>query len=218
MPETAIGFFPDIGASFFLPRLPDRFGLYLAMTAARINLGDVLALGLANAHVPSARFDVLIGKFAAGEDAAKAIASESIASPPSDIWKEREIVSRAFAFSSAKRIFTALADAAHRGSAFAETTLETLYSRSPSSVAIALRQMQLGATLDLAGALKLDYRIAARILRSHDFCEGVRVTLVDKGGIPDWRPAIIDDVRAEDIDAYFAPLGDEELMLLAGLK
>ena len=58
MPETAIGFFPDIGASFFLPRLPDRFGTYLAMTAARINLGDVLALGLATAHVPSARFDL----------------------------------------------------------------------------------------------------------------------------------------------------------------
>jgi enoyl-CoA hydratase len=217
MPETAIGFFPDVGASFFLPRLPDRFGTYLAMTAARINLGDVLALGLANAHVPSASFDVLIEKFAAGEDAAKAIASESVVTPPSDIMKEREIVSRAFAFSNAKRILTALADAAHRGSEFAETALEILYSRSPSSVAIALRQMQLGATLDLAQALNLEFRIAARILRSHDFYEGVRVTLVDKGDIPDWRPAIIDDVRAEDIDAYFAPLGDQELMLPAGL-
>ncbi len=202
---------------FFLSRLPDRFGSYLAMTAARINLGDMLALGLANAHVPSARFDALIEKFVAGEDAAKAIASESVAPPPSDILKEREIVSRAFAFSSAKRIFTALADAAHRGSGFAETALKILYSRSPSSVAIALRQMQLGATLDLAQALNLEFRIAARILRSHDFYEGVRVTLVDKGDMPDWRPAIIDDVRAEDIDAYFAPLGKEELMLPAGL-
>ncbi len=77
--------------------------------------------------------------------------------------------------------------------------------------------MQLGATLDLAQALNLEFRIAARILRSHDFYEGVRVTLVDKGGIPDWRPAIIDDVRAEDIDAYLAPLGDQELILPAGL-
>ena len=123
-----------------------------------------------------------------------------------------------FAFSSAKRIFTALAYVAHRGLAFAEITLETLYWRSPSSVAIALVEMQLGATLDLAGALKLDYCIAARILWSYDFCEGVRVTLVDKGGIPDWCPVIIYDVRAEDIDAYFVLLGDEELMLLAGLK
>jgi enoyl-CoA hydratase len=216
MPETAIGFFPDIGASFFLPRLPDRFGVYLAMTASRIDLGDMLALGLANAHVPSVRFDSLIEKFADGEEAGKAIASESIASPPSSIMKEREIVSRAFAFSGAKRIFTALADAAHRGSAFAETALEVLYSRSPSSVAIALKQMQLGASLSLAEALQLDYRIAARILRSHDFYEGVRVTLVDKGDTPDWRPAIIDDVSADEIETYFAPLGDEELMLPAG--
>ncbi|MEW6438051.1 MAG: enoyl-CoA hydratase/isomerase family protein [Pseudomonadota bacterium] len=211
MPETAIGFFPDIGATFFLPRLADKIGTYLAMTGARIDLGDVLALGLANAHVPSARFDRLIETFADGEDAAQAIAAESVAPPPSGLLKERELISRAFAFSGAKRIFAALADAAHRGSAFAEDTLATLHARSPSSVAIALKQMQIGGALDFAEALKMEFRIAARILQSHDFYEGVRVTLVDKGDIADWRPAALDDLSTAKIDAFFAPLGDEDL-------
>lgn len=211
MPETAIGFFPDIGATFFLPRLADKIGTYLAMTGGRINLGDILALGLATAHVPSARFDRLIEKFADGEDAAQVIAADSVAPPPSDIMKERELISRAFAFSGAKRIFAALADAAHRGSVFAEETLATLYARSPSSVAIALKQMQIGGGLDFAEALKTEFRIAARILQSHDFYEGVRVTLVDKGDIADWRPGALDDLSADKIDGFFAPLGDEEL-------
>jgi enoyl-CoA hydratase len=216
MPETAIGFFPDVGATYFLPRVADKIGVYLAMTGARINLGDVLALGLATAHVPSSRFDALIESFAAGTHAADAIAAESVDPPPAEILKERELVSRCFAFSSAKRIFTALADAAHRGSAFAETTLETLHGRSPSSVAVALKQMQIGATLDFSEALNVEFTIAHHILRTNDFSEGVRVTLVDKGDIADWQPPILDDLTAAQIDAYFAPTGSEDRLLSAG--
>jgi enoyl-CoA hydratase len=64
--------------------------------------------------------------------------------------------------------------------------------------------------------LKMEFRIAARILQSHDFYEGVRVTLVDKGDIADWRPAALDDLSADKIDAFFAPLGDEELSFPRG--
>jgi len=216
MPETAIGFFPDVGATYFLPRLPHRIGTYLAMSGGRINLGDVLALGLATAHVPSARFDALIEQFAAGKEAATAIAAESVALPPSDVLKERETISRAFAFSSPKRIFTALADFAHRGSAFAEETLSILRVRSPSSIAVALRQVQIGADLGFGAALNVEYRIAAKILRSHDFYEGVRVTLVDKGDTPSWQPPLIEDVSEAEIDAYLESLGSEDLMLPEG--
>jgi enoyl-CoA hydratase len=214
MPETAIGFFPDVGATYFLPRLRDRTGVYLAMTGGRIDLGDVLALQLATAHVPSSRFEPLIERFAAGTDAASAIAAESIVPPPSAILNERELISRCFAFSNAKRIFAALADAAHRGSAFAETTLETLHGRSPSSVGVALKQMQIGGALDFVEALNVEFRIAGHILRTNDFYEGVRVTLVDKGDIADWQPPLLDDLTPAQIDAYLAPTG-EELMLSA---
>ncbi len=216
MPETAIGFFPDVGATYFLSRLPHRIGAYLAMSAGRIDLGDVLALGLATAHVPSARFDALIEQFAAGKEAGLAIAAESAAPPPSDLLKEREVISRAFAFSNPKRIFTALADFAHRGSGFAEDALAILRARSPSSVAVALRQMQIGPDLGFAAALNVEFRIAAKILRSHDFYEGVRVTLVDKGDTPSWQPPLIEDVSEAYLDAYFASPGDEDLMLPAG--
>ena len=216
MPETAIGFFPDVGATYFLPRLSDRIGTYLAMTGGRINLGDVLALDLATAHVPSARFEALIEAFADDSDAAQAIIAESIMPPPSDILKERALISRAFAYSSAERIFAALADAAHRGSDFADAALAILSARSPSSVAVALKQMQIGGGLDFAAALNVEFRIAAKILRTHDFYEGVRVTLVDKGDVPDWQPASLDDLNADRIGAYFESLGAEDLMFPAG--
>jgi enoyl-CoA hydratase len=216
MPETAIGFFPDVGATYFLPRLPHKIGTFLAMSGGRIDLGDVLALGLATAHVPSARFDALIEHFAAGREVGAAIAAESLAPPPSAILTERELIARAFAFSNPKRIFTALADFAHRGSSFAQEALALLRARSPSSVAIALRQMQIGADLSFGAALDVEFRIAAKILRKHDFYEGVRVTLVDKGDTPVWQPPVIEDVNEADIDAYFDPLEHEELMLSEG--
>jgi enoyl-CoA hydratase len=211
MPEVIIGFCPDVGATYFLPRLPHHIGTYLALTGGHAGLGDVLALGLATAHVPFGRFDALLERLAAGEPAERAIAAESAVAPASELLQQKDVIARAFAPSSVAAIFKEVEAAASAGSAFAAATLKTLQSRSPTSLAIALKQMQVGAKVDFDEALRIEFRLASKIFSGHDFYEGVRTTLVDKDHAPRWKPADIDAIDAADIDAHFAPLGAAEL-------
>ncbi len=206
MPEVGIGFFPDIGASYFLPRLPAGIGVYLALTGARAALGDAVALGLATAHVPSSRFDALFERLVAGEAAERAIAAEAVAPPASALLQHSDFIAQSFAAPSLAPIFGEIEAA---GSPFAEATLKVLRARSPTSMAIALKQMQLGAKLDFDAALRMEFRIASRIVHGHDFYEGVRATLIDKDHAPRWQPASIAAIAESDIDPYFAPLTDE---------
>lgn len=210
MPEVGIGFFPDVGGTYFLPRLPDRGGYYLALTGSRIGLGDALALGLVDAHVPAARFDALIARFAKGEAVKTAIAAEQAPAPPPEMLRHRDVLA-AFAEDNLESILGKIDAAAQAGSNFAATTYKTIRGRSPTSLAIALRQMQIGPTPDLETALRLEYRIGQRVVRGHDYYEGVRTVLIDKGETPHWTPEQIRTLSASNIDAYFAPYPDGEL-------
>jgi enoyl-CoA hydratase len=208
MPEVGIGFFPDVGASSFLPRLPAKIGVYLAVTGARAALGDVVALGLATAHVPSARFDALFERLVEGEAVERAIAAEAIAPPASALLQQRDLIARCFAAPNLAAISAAV-EAQSARSPFAAATAKVLRARSPTSMAIALRQMQLGGGLDFDAALRMEFRIASRIVHGHDFYEGVRAVLIDKDHAPRWQPASIAEIAAADIDSYFAPLTAE---------
>ncbi len=208
MPEVGIGFFPDVGASYFLPRLPAKIGIYLAVSGARAALGDLVALGLATAHVPAARFDMLLDRLVDGQEAERAIAAEKVAPPASDLLAEREGIERAFAAPSLTAVLAEV-EAQSAGSAFAAATLRTLRSRSPTSMAIALKQMQLGADLDFDAALGMEFRIASRIVYGHDFYEGVRAALIDKDRAPRWMPASVAAIDAADVVAHFASLREE---------
>ncbi len=208
MPEVGIGFFPDVGASYFLPRLPAEIGTYLAVTGARCTAGDGLALGLADAHVPAARFDALLERFAAGEDVEGAIAAERIAAPAADLLAERDVIETCFAVPTLAAVVANVEAAAGAGKAFAQATSKLLRSRSPTSMAIALRQMRFGAKLDFVEALRMEFRIASRIVYGHDFYEGVRATLIDKDHHPSWKPASVEAISAAGIEAHFAPLAE----------
>ena len=216
MPEVGIGFFPDIGASYFLPRLKGASGAYLALTGARIGLGDALAIGLVDRHVPAARFEALLARLAAGEAAASAVAAEAAAGPASALMNEEAFIDKCFAGASLAAIIAAIDAAAVAGSEFAAKTRETMAGKSPTSMAIALKQMQLGAKLELADNLRMDLRIVARIAHGHDFYEGVRATLIDRDNKAAWRPATVGELKEADIAAYFVPLGADELVLPEG--
>jgi enoyl-CoA hydratase len=90
-----------------------------------------------------------------------------------------------------------------------------MLAKSPTSQAIALRQMQVGAGLSFEETMAIEFRIVSRICRGHDFYEGVRAVIVEKDNRPQWRPARAADVKTEDIDAYFAPLGADDLVFPA---
>ncbi len=206
MPEAGIGFFPDVGATFFLPRLPGRFGAYLALTGARIGCGDALALGLASVYVPSSRHAALIQRLIDGEDAAVAIGAEARPAPASALIERRPFIDRCFDGATVAEI---AAKIEAEDGAFARETRAALAAKSPTSLAIALRQVQIGAALSIDEALRIEFRIASRILKGSDYYEGVRAAIIDKDRRPRWRPADFDAVSQADIDPYFQPLAEE---------
>ncbi|MGH6829740.1 MAG: enoyl-CoA hydratase/isomerase family protein [Methylocella sp.] len=211
MPETGIGFFPDVGATFFLPRLPGKIGVYLALTGAGMTCGDALAFGVAFAHVPSARHAGLVQRLIGGEDIAAAIAAEGAPPPVSTLLPQCRLIECCFSAATLPSILANLDDAGHAGLDFARSAAYAIRSKSPSSLAIALRQMQIGAKLDIREALRTEFRIVSRIARGHDFYEGVRAVIIDKDNRPLWNPAGVESVEPAGIEAYFAPLPEGEL-------
>jgi enoyl-CoA hydratase len=206
MPETGIGFFPDVGATFFLPRLPGKAGVYLALTGAGMTCGDALAFGVAVAHVPAARHAGLVQRLIGGEDIDATIAAESAPPPASPLHPHSKSIERYFSAATLASILANLDDAGRAGVDFARCAADAIRSKSPSSLAIAMWQMQIGAKLDIGEALRTEFRIVSRIARCHDFYEGVRAVIIDKDNRPIWNPAGVESVEPAGIEAYFAPL------------
>jgi enoyl-CoA hydratase len=207
MPEVGIGFFPDVGAAWFLPRLPFRAGVYFALTGLRADAGDALALGLAHTFVPSAAFPALAQALEADEPVKTVLARFAARPPRSQLMGEAEAIEACFSGSDRAAILAALREAGAQGRAFAGPARAAMTEKSSTSQAIARRQMTLGATVDFDEALRMDYRIVSRVCRGHDFYEGVRAVIVDKDNRPRWAPP----PSPAEIDPYFAPLGDSEL-------
>ena len=209
MPEVGIGFFPDVGATYFLPRLPGEAGAWLALTGTKIGAGDALALGIAQAFVPSESFTALADALSEPGDTDAIVAHFSSPAPAPSL--DRAEIDAGFASASVAEILARLEARAAAGSAFAGGAAATMRTRSPTSMAIALRQVREGGRMDIEDCMITEFRIVSRIARAHDFYEGVRAVLIDKDQSPRWQPAQIGDVRDADIDAYFAPLGADDL-------
>lgn len=210
MPEVGIGFFPDVGATYALPRLHGRMGEYLALTGARIKTADAVALGLATAYVPSERMTALRDDLIKGDAPADAISRHNANAGLPPLRNEEELIEAAFGQETITAIFKALEHYA-RQSKFAADTLALMRTKSPTSLAIAHEQMHLGPSLDFVAAMKTEFRIVSHILEAHDFYEGVRAVIIDKDQKPVWSPSRIEDVKRQDISAYFAPLPGGEL-------
>ena len=210
MPEVGIGFFPDVGATYALPRVPHRFGVAMAATGLRAKGADMAALGLATAYVESRRLGALREALEKPGDTSAILGEFASPSTPSPLLAQSATVENAFAQADAASIAAALqAD----GSDFARSLLDMMATKSPTSIAIALRQMQIGAGLSFEAAMRVEFRIVTRICRAHDFYEGVRAAIVDKDNRPQWRPAAGERPAEAAIDADFAPLGADDLNL-----
>lgn len=209
MPEVGIGFFPDVGASYFLPRLGDHFGRYLALTGARIGLGDALALGLVTQGVEAARLPELRQALIEAESVDSVIKSFGFIAPDAPLLAQAPVVREAFAPDSLSEILSRLAQMAIGGGVFASDTLEGMRKKSPTSMALALEQMRRGASMDFAAVMQMEYRIVSRIADGHDFYEGVRAVIVDKDHAPKWQPTQIEALNPAMIAAHFEPLADD---------
>ena len=209
MPETGIGLFPDVGGGWYLPRLEGRVGVFLALTGARLDGAECVALGLATHYLPSEKLAEAKDRIAAHPDRIGGILGElSVTAPPAAITGQIDKINRLFASDTYEDILAALeAD----GGEWAGKELATLHSKSPQTCKVALRQLAEGAEMhDFASQMTQEYAIGARVVRKHDFIEGVRALIVDKDNSPKWDPPTPEAVTDDWIDAIFAPLPDSE--------
>jgi enoyl-CoA hydratase len=206
MPETGIGFFPDVGGTYFLPRLPGETGMYLGLTGERCRASDALYAGIATHYVPASRFGELAEALWRADDVDECVESFAANPGPAPLSQRQSDIDRHFGRDSVEEILSGLdADAPE----WAHTTAAALRSKSPTSLKIAFRQLRDGLKLDFEECMRLEYRIVHRIFSAHDFYEGTRAVVVDKDQTPSWRPGSLDEVSEDEVAAYFAPLEDE---------
>ncbi|ESX24999.1 enoyl-CoA hydratase/isomerase family protein [Mesorhizobium sp. LSJC264A00] len=208
MPEVGIGFFPDVGGSHLLPDLGGSFGMYLALTGNRIRYGDALWSGLATHTIKAADQAAFLDRLCANGDPESVLRGFFVPARRETAQPVLEAIARHFSQPSLAEILESLERAAGADE-FAAKTLATIRTRSPTSLNVAWRQISAGLTLSMEACMKMEFRILNRMLAGHDFYEGIRAAIVDKGSTPQWRPASLAEVDAASVDAYFAPLERE---------
>lgn len=197
MPETGIGFFPDVGATYLLARSPGELGTHVALTGVTFGAGDAVALGLADTLLPSAEVPALLDTVATG---GQALPTAGETAPPSGLVEQRGWIDRCYAGDDPAVIVQALEAS---GDPEARAAAETIRGRSPLAVAITLAVLRRARRAgSLAEVLDGDADVAAAMLDGSDFAEGVRAQLVDKDRAPRWQHARLEDVTGEDVARY----------------
>lgn len=216
MPETGIGLFPDVGGGWYLSRMPGHIGLWLALTGARIKAADCELLQIATDFIESAKVADLKAAILADPGAVETILTEyeADAGRPA-IAAHQDEIARHFAGDSIEAILASLEAA---GTDWAHDQLKVLATKSPQTLKVAFRQLQLGGQAKtFAENMAIEYRIGARVVQRHDFIEGVRAVIVDKDNAPRWSPPTAQAVSESLLDEIFAPLpADQEWTPLDG--
>lgn len=236
MPESSIGFYPEVGGSFFLPRLDGEIGTYLALTSERLKGVQSLYAGIATHYLHSSVLGNLTARLSemVFQDQAplehrlhlinQTIAEFSTGLPPVDqepillSGPRRSAIDRCFKFNTVEEIWQALERETEQENGqkeWAKKTLDSLSSRSPTSLKVALRQMRLGKNWSIAEAFQREHQISANFMRHPDFVEGVKARLMSKPPRQaEWKPATLQEVTPDYVDSFFAiPEGESRLQL-----
>ena len=216
MPEAGIGFFPDVGATWFMSRMPGEIGTFFALTGERLKAADAIAAGIVTHYVPTARWRTLLESFADRMPIEAALAENAQPLDRGPILSNHAAIDRLFAYDHVEDIMAALdreTISGSRDAGWAGATAALIRAKSPTSLKIALGQLRRGRHMSFSECMRTEFRIVSRIVYGKDFYEGVRAVIIDKDQRPDWQPSTLPEVSNEVIDAYFEPLGDAELEL-----
>lgn len=219
MPETGIGFFPDVGGTWLLSQAPGQLGTYFGLTGLSMNGADALRCGLADVLIPSEKLGELrqalvrLGASANNGMVRGVLAHFALPRGPAPIDEHRKLIDAAMARDSAADIVSAFE---REPSEYAQNVARTLRAKSPTSLKLTLRLLrEAKASTSLRQCLVREYGAALEIFINHDFPEGIRAAVIDKDKQPKWSPARLEDVTPAMIDAYFVPRGMDELVFPA---
>jgi len=214
MPETAIGYFPDVGMAHVLARLPNRIGYYLGLTGASITRADAFGLGLVTHCLESAQFAEVEAGLTIAMPVDPLLDDRHVDPGPGPLMEQAATIARCFAPGSIEQIIGRLEAATGGERAFAERTAGLLASRSPTALKVTLRHLAEAENCELRQTLERDYRLACWFLRSKDLHEGVRAALIDKDNAPRWNPPSLADVTPDTVNDAFSALPPGEALNL----
>ena len=216
MPEVGLGFFPDVGGTWLLPRSPGEVGTFFGLSGQTMNGPDAIFARFADAVVPSAKLPALrvaltgVRPGITSADVDKVIAGFATGETAGPIAARRPDIDRWFAHDRMEDIFAALT---RDSSELAQSTLKTLNEKSPRGMVVTLKLLRLARDANsLEECLVREYRAALEVFRSDDFREGVRAAVIDKDRNPRWSPPRIEDVTPEMLAPYFKDIGADELV------
>lgn len=212
MPETGIGFFPDVGGTFFLPRLPGKVGFYLGLTGAKLSSDDCIAMNIATQKITSESIPDLIKaltEHSFSSDSKQSVTEllERFLVPVNrfSLNKHQAAIEECFSKSTIEDILYALQNSSNE---FCRDTTSIIEKKSPTSLKVTLQAMTRGLHLDFDECMQQEYRLTCRFLQSHDFFEGIRAIIIDKDQSPRWQPSTLASVTDYEVDQYFAPLAE----------
>ncbi|MER5782536.1 enoyl-CoA hydratase/isomerase family protein [Streptomyces mobaraensis] len=213
MPETGIGFVPDVGGTYLLALAPGGLGTHLALTATAVGAADALLCGLADHHVPAARLPEFAAALA--HRPVHDVLPGFVTPPPQgELAAHREWIDACYAAPTVEGILDRLRACGHPA---AKEAAEAILAKSPTALKVTLAALRRAPALGpLERVLEQEYRVSCAALATPDLVEGIRAQVVDKDRNPRWTPATLADVSAEDVERFFAPLGDRELTLAPG--
>lgn len=207
MPETGIGFFPDIGASHILAKCPGQYGFYLGLSGDQIAVKDAIALNLVCAIVPAQAFPKLRDTLANADLSHNAhqVVTQCIhefAEPPesSSLLKKQVGIDACFIPDNVERIIDRLAQ---RKETWFHDLRDRLLSKSPLSLKVTLQQLRMAKSKSMAACLEMDGRLVRHFLQDQNFYEGVRAAIVDKDKRPYWQPMTLPEVTPLMVNRYF---------------
>ncbi len=213
MPETGIGFLPDVGGTYILSRSPGSTGLYLGMAGARMNGADAIFAGFADHYIPSDKLPSLSELLIDGANVDTAIAVLSAEAPDGTLANLQTDITEGFSGATTLECVQKITAMAEAGSVWAAKTLKLLRRHSPIAISAAFTAISQARSFDtIEQCLNVEYRFAHRALLGTEFYEGVKAIIIDKNHTPQWQPPTLEGVTTDQLDTLFAPLGTEEWM------
>ncbi|MEU1826349.1 enoyl-CoA hydratase/isomerase family protein [Streptomyces abikoensis] len=210
MPETGIGFVPDVGGTYLLAKAPGELGTHLALTGEAVGAADALLCGLADHFVPSDRLPALLAELA-DAPAHEVVARHATEAPGGELAGHREWIDACYAAGTVEEIVERLQG---HGTPAAKQAAETILAKSPTALKVTLAALRAVPGLgSLERVLEQEYRVSCAALTAPDLVEGIRAQVIDKDRNPRWSPATLAEVGEADVARFFAPLGERELAL-----
>jgi len=210
MPETGIGFFPDVGGSYFLSRLPQDLGVYLGLTGIKVGSDDCLSMQLIHYTIPQNKLSLVLEQLAYtafGDNPYDSVSQiltvlHQPVNSSSPRMMHRDLIQQHFTKSTIEAIMESLKNASHP---WCQETAALLEKKSPTSLKVTLRALQEGAKRNFDQCMTMEYMLAQHFIQAHDFYEGIRALLIDKDQAPEWHPQTLSEVSQELVFSYFVP-------------